>query len=250
MHKLRFYGLLVGLSIMIMMACDTLAFKVIHVLSYDLAASGLIYSLNFSLASIITEVYGFNLAGRIIWVQLICHILFIFLINLITILPSPDDSSTYYLYFNLYHNIWHVLIGSCVAMPVAYFINDIIVSKLKINLYGRKFIYRFLISSIIGSAVLVTISYPINFYEQYSIQHIMNIALNTWIYKIFAAIILLPLAMFLINLLKYLEKTDYYDYGTSYNPLNVFSTEESGENRYGSKQKNHKNNSNYRYSSF
>ncbi|WP_165476864.1 VUT family protein [Legionella fairfieldensis] len=235
---------------MIMLTCDTLAFKVIHILSYDFAASGLIYSLNFSLSSIITEVYGFNLAGRIIWVQLICHILFILLINLTVILPSPQDASTYYLYFNLYHNIWHVLLGSCVAMPIAYFINDIIVSKLKINLYGRKFIYRFLISSIFGSAILVTISYPINFFNQYPIQHILNIAFNTWIYKIFSAIVLLPLAMFLINVLKRLEKTDYYDYGISYNPLNVFSTKESGENRYESQQRNDKNNSTDRYSSF
>lgn len=232
------------------MSCDTLAFKVIHILSYDFAASGLIYSLNFSLSSIITEVYGFNLAGRIIWVQLICHVLFILLINFITILPSPTDSSTYVLYFNLYHNIWHVLLGSCIAMPIAYFINDIIVSKLKINLYGKKFIYRFLISSIIGSAILVTISYPINFYDQYPFKMIMHIAFDTWIYKIFAAIILLPLAMLLINLLKRLEKTDYYDYGNSYNPFNVFSTQEYGENRYDFKQRNSKNNTDHRYASF
>lgn len=246
MHKLKFYGLLVGLSIMIMMACDTLAFKVLHIFSRDLAASGLIYSFNFSLSSIITEVYGFKLAGRIIWVQLICHILFILLINLIAILPSPEGSITYPLYLNLYQNIWHVLIGSCIAMPVAYFSNDIILSKLKINLYGKKFIYRFLISNIIGSAILVIISYPVNFYAQYSLQKIMHIALDTWIYKIFAAIVLLPIAIYLINLLKKLEKTDYYDYGISYSPLQVFSTEEYGENRYGKDE----NNSVHRYSSY
>lgn len=247
MHNLRFYGLMIGFSITIMMSCDTLAFKVIHIYSFDFAASGLIYSLNFMLSSIITEVYGYNLAGRVIWVQLICHFLFIGLINFIVLLPSPERSSTHLLYFNLFNNMWHILLG-CIAMPTAYFINDIIVSKLKINLYGQKFIRRFLISSIIGSAVLVLISYPINFYGHYPLKQIMRIAANTWMYKVCASIILLPIAMFLIEKLKHFEKTDYYDYGTSYNPLNVFSTQQSGENRYESKPRN-KNNSDFGYSS-
>lgn len=248
MQKLRFYGLLVGLSIMIMLSCDTLAFKVIRIWSHDFAASGLIYSISFTLSAVITEVYGYNLAGRLIWVQLICHVVFILLINLFVILPSPENSNTYAMYFNLYNNIWHVLLGSCIAIPTAYFINDIIVSKLKINLYGKKFIYRFLLSSFIGSAILVSISYPINFYGQYSIQHIIVIAFNTWTYKVVAAFFLFPIAMMLINLLKRLEQTDYYDYGVSYNPLKVFSIDDCGENRYGKKQ-NTENNSAYRYSS-
>lgn len=245
MHKLKFYGLLVGLSIMIMMACDTLAFKIVHIFSHDLAASGLIFSLNFALSAIITEVYGFNLAGRIIWVQLICHIFFILLINLFVILPSPEHSMTHPLYLNLYHNIWHVLLGSCIAMPLAYFINDIIVSKLKINLYGRKFIYRFFIASTTGSAVLVLISYPVNFYGELSIQHIITIAFNTWIFKVIVAIILLPVALYLTNLLKRIEQTDYYDYGASYNPLAVFAIDAFGENGYGKDQRTIKDNSAY-----
>jgi queuosine precursor transporter len=250
MNKFRFYSLLVGLSIMVMMSCDTLAFKVIHVFSRDFAVSGIIFSISFSLSSIITEVYGFNLAGRIVWVQLLCHVFFILLVNLFVILPSPETSSTHELYYNLYHNIWHVLLGSCIAMPTAYFINDIILSKLKINLYGRKFIFRFLISNTLASAALVLISYPVTFHDQYSIQFIMQVAVNTWVYKIIAAVILLPFTMFVINLLKNLEKTDYYDYGTSYNPLKVFSTLELGENKYEASRKINKNYSIDRYPSF
>lgn len=231
------------------MACDALAFKAIRLLSYDIAASGLIYSLNFSLSSIITEVYGFNLSGRIIWVQLICHIFFVLIVNLVSVLPSPVESTTYTLYFNLFHNFRYILLGSCLAMPIAYFVNDIIVSKLKVNLYGKRFIFRFLVSSTIGGFILVMISYPINFYGQYSFIHILHIAINTWVYKILSSIILLPISLYLIDLLKRVEKTDYYDYGVSYNPLNVFSTEESGENRYGSKEKISKNYSTHRHSS-
>lgn len=114
-----------------------------------------------------TEVYGYNLAGRVVWIQFVCHVIFILTVNLLVLMPSPEGSTATQNYYNLYDNYWRVLIGSCIAMPTAYFINDLILSKLKIYLYGKIFIIRFLVSNIFGSAVLVTISYPINFYNQF-----------------------------------------------------------------------------------
>jgi len=218
--------------ITILLICDALAFKVVSVNGCDFAASGLIFPLGFLLASIITEVYGFALAGRIIWVQLMCQALFILMINLFVLLPSPKGSSATLHYLNLYQNLWHVLIASTIAVVFAYFINDIIMSKLKIYLSGKYFIIRFFSSNSIGNLILVTISYPINFYGLYSINHIAVIALNTWVYKMVLAIILFPVAILFSNGVKRIEKLDYFDYGISYNPIAVFSENVSGKNKY------------------
>lgn len=232
MSKLKLYGLFVGLSITIMLLCDTLAFKVIRINGYDFAASGLIYSFSFFLASIATEVYGYNLAGRIIWIQLLSHVTFIMVITLLIRLPSPPTSVKHPIYFDLYHDLWRVLIGSCIAIPFAYFVNDFIISKMKIYMYGKVFILRFLSSSIIGNAILVAISYPVTFYSLYSVNHIVIIAANTLVYKVSIAILLLPLGVWLSGIIKRVEKLDYYDYGTSYNPITVFENSATGENKY------------------
>lgn len=232
MHKLKLYAPLIGLMITILLICDALAFKVVSIYGHDFAASGLIFPLGFLLASVITEVYGFTLAGRIIWVQLLCQISFILTVNLFVLLPSPTDSVTALHYFNLYHNLWHVLIAGTTALIAAYFMNDIIMSKLKIYLSGNHFIMRFIISNAIATAILVCISYPINFYGLYPVDQIAVIAFNTWIYKMVMAVILFPLALFLSSLIKRIEKLDYFDYGISYNPLTVFSENVSGENKY------------------
>ncbi|MBV9576357.1 MAG: VUT family protein [Gammaproteobacteria bacterium] len=232
MHRLKLYGPLVGLMTTILLICDALAFKVVTIHGYDLAASGLIFPLSFLLASIITDVYGFYLAGRIIWVQLLCQALFISIINIFVFLPSPKDSNTTFLYWNLYHNLWLVLIASSISVSAAYFINDFIMSKLKIYLSGKYFIVRFLTSNAIGKAILVSISYPINFYGQYTITRIAEIAFNTWVFKMIVATILFPIAIILSNLIKKIEKLDYFDYGISYNPIHVFKETVSGENKY------------------
>lgn len=232
MHRLKLYSPLIGLMITILLICDALAFKVVSIYGYDFSASGLIFPLGFLLASIITEVYGFTLAGRIIWVQLMCQASFILTVNLFVLLPSPEGSVTGLHYLNLYHNLWHVLIAATIALVSAYFVNDIIMSKLKIYLSGKYFIMRFLTSNAIGTAILVSISYPINFYGLYSIDHIAVIALNTWLYKMIFAVILFPVAILLANVIKRIEKLDYFDYGISYNPVNVFSENVPGENKY------------------
>jgi len=232
MHKLKLYAPLIGLMITVLLICDALAFKVVSIDGHDFSASGLIFPLGFLLASVITEVYGFALAGRIIWTQVLCQALFILTVNLFVLLPSPDNSATSLHYFNLYYNLWHVLIASTTAVLSAYFVNDIIMSKLKIYLSGNYFVLRFIISNAISAGILVSVSYPINFYGLYSLNHIAVIACNTWIYKMIFAVILFPLAMFLANIIKHIEKIDYFDYGISYNPLTVFNENTLGENKY------------------
>ena len=63
-------------------------------------------------------------------------------------------------------------------------------------------------------------------------NQIIIIAFNTWIFKILFAIILFPLAMVLQNIIKKIEKLDFFDYGISYNPLKLFDQYVSGENKY------------------
>lgn len=232
MQNLKLYGPLVGLMITILLICDCLAFKVVRISGYDFSASGLIFPFSFLLASIITDVYGFKLAGRIIWVQLICQAIFITLVNIMVILPSPIESSTAAHYSSLYGYFWPVIIAASIAVTSAYFINDIIMSKLKIYMSGRFFYIRFFLSNAIGKAILVSISYPINLYKLYTINEIAHIAINTWMYKISLSIILFPIALLITSIIKRIECLDYYDYGISYNPISVFSSTEAGKNKY------------------
>lgn len=232
MNNLKLYGLLVGLIIIIMALCDALTFKAVSIGGYNFAASGLIYSFSFFLLSIATEVYGYKLAGRIIWVQMICNIIFVLTMNLFVLLPSPEGSTMHSLYFGLYHNVWRVLIGSCISIPISYFLNSLIISKLKIYMYGKIFMLRFMVSNILGSAVLVSISYPINFYNQFTSSQIATIAFDTWVYKLIMATIFLPICIYLTKIIKKIEKMDCFDYDISYNPAGVFASGASGKNQY------------------
>lgn len=232
MHGFRLYGLLVGLSVTVLLCCDALAFKVVTILGFNFSASGLIFPIDFLLACVLTDSYGYNLAGRVIWIQIISQAIFIFIINLFVLLPSSNSDPISLLYYNLYKHIWRVLIASSIAVTIAYFLNDFIMSKLKIYYQGKLFFIRLLVSTALGQTVLVSISYPINLFGIFSFGDIFNIALNTWFYKMLVAIIFYPVALLMSKFVKRFEGIDYYDYGISYNPLSVFSSTSSGNNKY------------------
>ncbi|MGA4422930.1 VUT family protein [Ralstonia nicotianae] len=233
----KLYGLIVGLSVTIMVVCDTLIFKTIDIHGLKITGSGIVFSLNFLLSTITTEVYGYRLGGRTVWVFVSCQTLFVLLINAFALL-QPEGNELAKSYYFLFHDFWRVMIAVWAAVPAAYFCNGFIVSRLKIYFNGRLFIARYVLSAVISQGVMLLISYPINLYGKYSNLDIINIILTTWTYKVFMSVILLPLGLFLALMIKRIEKTDYYDWGIPYNPFLVFREHDLSldRNRYDRKQ--------------
>jgi len=218
--------------ITILITCDAIAFKSVQWHGFHFAASGLIFPFSFFIACILTEVYGYRLAGRIIWVQLCCSSIFIVLINLLILPNHTTQHSIDTNYFLLYHCYWRVILSTALATPTAYFVADLVISKIKVLFNGKLFILRYIIANIIGKLLLVSISYPINYYHLYPILIIFKIILDTWLFKIAVSLLLSPIAIMTANKIKKAEHLDFFDYGISYNPVLVFNETTSGINHY------------------
>jgi uncharacterized PurR-regulated membrane protein YhhQ (DUF165 family) len=221
MQNYKLYGLIVGLTVTIMIACDTLVYKVIDVYGLKITASGIIFSLCYLLSTISTEVYGYKLGGRTIWIIVICQTVFVILVNIASIsqINENDISRQYYA---LFHEFWRVMIGTWISVPASYFCNGLIVSKMKIYFRGKFFIIRYVISAMIAQGVLLLTAYPISLSSKYGTHELVNIILTTWSYKVIMSVLLLLIGVCLVGLVKRVEKTDYYDWKVSYNPFRVF----------------------------
>ncbi|MCC7005696.1 MAG: VUT family protein [Ottowia sp.] len=226
----KLYGLIVGLTVTIMMVCDTLVYKIIDVGGFKITASGIVFSLCYLLSTISTEVYGYKLGGRTVWIIVVCQTIFVLLINLAAVIQI-DQNNIAQQYHALFHEFWKVMIGTWVSVPASYFCNGIIVSKLKIYFNGRLFIVRYLISSMVAQAVLLITAYPISLSSKYDVSTLINVIITTWSYKVLMSIILLPVGSYLVNVIKRIEKTDYYDWKISYNPFYVFGEDGASVNR-------------------
>lgn len=236
-NDFRLYGLFVGLTVTIMITCDTLVYKVIDIYGLKITASGIIFSLCFLLSTISTEVYGYKLGGRTVWIIVVCQTLYVLLINTSAIIQI-DSNQISKDYYDLFHEFWRVMVGTWVSVPASYFCNGFLISRLKVYFGGRLFVVRYTIASMFTQAALLLTAYPISLSSKYNIHELVNIISTTWSYKVVMSIVLLPIGVFLVGFVKRIEKTDYYDWGVSYNPFSVFSDDASPVNRNAFKDKN------------
>lgn len=227
----KLYGLIVGLTVTIMIVCDTLVYKALDIYGFKITASGIIFSLCYLLSTISTEVYGYKLGGRTVWIIVICQTVFVLLINVAAII-QVDQNTIAKNYYALFNEFWRVMVGTWISVPASYFCNGVIVSRLKIYFNGRLFIVRYVLSAMVAQAVLLLTAYPISLSSKYSIEDLANIILTTWSYKVLMSVLLLPAGIYLVNIIKRIEKTDYYDWQVSYNPLRVFGDSNAGKNLY------------------
>lgn len=218
----KLYGLFVGLMVTIMITCDTLVYKVFDIYQLKITASGIIFSLCFLISTVLAEVYGYRMAVRSIWIMVFCQSIYVILLYLCAI-TQTDNYPTAPHYYALYHDFWRVMIGTWTSVPISYFINGFIISKLKISFSGKWFLIRYLIGSMLTQAALLLTSYPISLSGKYSSNQLINIISTTWSYKVIISIMLLPIAIWLVSIVKKIEKTDHYDWDESYNPIKVFN---------------------------
>lgn len=215
---LKLYGLFVGLTVTIMITCDTLVYKVFDVYGFKITASGIVFSLCFLISTLLTEVYGYKLSVRAIWIMVICQTLYVIILNVVSVIQVDNNlmSSNYHALFN---EFWRVMVGTWISVPVSYFVNGFIFSKMKIVFTGKYFFIRYILGAMSTQAALLLTAYPISLSGKYTVMELVNIIGTTWIYKVVVSIALLPLAIFLVNVVKKIEKTDHYDWGASYNPF-------------------------------
>lgn len=228
-NNFKLYEFFIGLTVTIMITCDTLIYKTFDFYSVKITASGIIFSLCYLLSAITTEVYGYKKAIRIIWIVVVCQSLFVILVNICSVFQINNNQIAES-YKSLFGEFWRVMIGTWISVPASYFVNSYIISKLKIYFRGRLFLIRYMISAMIAQAVLLITAYPISLSSKYSIIELINIILSTWTYKVIMSTILLPVGILLAKQVKKIENIDIFDHNISYNPMKVFSRKMTNEN--------------------
>lgn len=225
----------VALLVTLINICDVVIFKTVSIFGFTISMSGFLFPISFLLLSTLNETYGHKETERAIFMIILAQSLFIVTISIAIRMPSTVGLHTANLYFLLYHNLWRLLITANLAIVLSFYITSFLNSKIKIWLLGKHPIIRILCINSLAKAVLVLIAYPANFYDVLTFTQMLEMCFYTWIFKIVASLFLAWFVPLLIKLNKTTDKIDIYDFETSFNPINMFKVEQSGENMYGKK---------------
>ncbi len=175
----------------------------------------------FTLGDIITDVYGYNMAKRLIWLSLGLQFIFALLITGVIYLPKPDYWINEQAYFTVFGSILRFVFAGTLANLASNFLNIYVISKLKIPLEGKLFWLRSLISTLLGGFILTAIVLVVGFYgNEVNLPALWVLFKSTYLLEIFYAMILILPASLITGFLKRAEGVDVYDKNTNFNPFN------------------------------
>ena len=202
-----------------LITANTIAVKVISLGPFILPAAIIIFPLSYIFGDILTEVYGYRWARRIIWLGFLCNLIFVIFAWVGQILPPAPFWEGQEAYKSILGYAWRLLVASFCGYLVGEFANSFVLAKMKILTQGRWLWSRTIGSTIVGQGLDSLVFIIIAFAGTPSFMLIM--ILYHWLAKTVLEAIATPFTYAVVNFLKKKEAIDTYDYQTNFNPFAI-----------------------------
>ena len=215
----KYYPTLLTIIVTIQMMCFFLSKRQIDFLGLTVNGSGLLFPLDVYLFEIIGYCYGYEYSRHAVWTNILVHVGFFGIITIIKYMPyAPSMHHEYVIaYKTIFQFSIYMIIGSLVGELVGDFFSAVVVPFSKVKLDGKFSMLTILIVHLISSFLVVSLAYIItNLPDGYTIKEIGNLVYGTMIIKSVIAIIMLPIAKYIIRKIKEAEGVDIYDINQKY----------------------------------
>jgi len=185
----------------------------------SLPAAIIIFPVSYIVGDILTEVYGYRLARRVIWLGFACNLIAVAAIWIGQLLPPASVWEGQQAYESILGYIPQILSASFLAYVIGEFSNSFILAKMKIMTKGRWLWTRTIGSTIVGQGLDAAIFISIAYVGRFSLSFIVISILTHWLVKTGYEVVATPFTYAVVNFLKKKEATDTYDYETNFNPF-------------------------------
>jgi uncharacterized integral membrane protein (TIGR00697 family) len=185
-----------------------------------LPAAIVIFPLSYIFGDILTEVYGYRQARKVIWLGFFCNLIAVIAFWVAGQIPALDSGVQ-----NAYERILgytpRLLVASFLAYLVGEFANSFVLAKMKIKTKGRFLWTRTIGSTLVGEGLDATVFIIVAFAGTLSWPLIGGIILTHWLVKTGYEVLATPFTYLVVNFLKRKEGIDTYDHDTDFNPFLV-----------------------------
>jgi len=209
--------IIIAVFITCLITANIIAVKVISLGTFVLPAAIFVFPLSYIFGDVLTEVYGYRTARRVIWLGFLCNLIFVFFAWVGQLLPSAVFWEGQEAYKAILGYTPRLLAASFCGYLAGEFVNSFVLARMKILTKGRWLWSRTIGSTVMGQGLDTSIFIILAFIGTPSFTPIM--ILHHWLAKTAIEAILTPATYKIVNWLKQRENIDFYDYETRYNPF-------------------------------
>ena len=195
------------------------AVKLVGFFGLVIPAAVVIFPISYILGDVLTEVYGYRAARRVIWLGFFCNLLAVVAIYLGQILPAAPFWEAQEAYERILGYAPRLLAASFIAYLVGEFANAIVLAKMKVATNGRFLWSRTIGSTLVGQGLDSLVFIVLAFVGTIPLAALISAIITQWLFKSAYEALATPLTYLVVNRLKRSEGLDVYDRDTSFNPL-------------------------------
>jgi len=184
-----------------------------------LPAAVILFPLSYILGDILTEVYGYRQARRVIWLGFLGNLIFVLIALAGRVLPPAPQWEWQSAYETILGYTPRLLAASFLGYLAGEFSNSFILAKMKVLTRGRWLWTRTIASTIVGQG-LDTVIFILGAYFGAPFFTPMMI-LYHWLAKTGIEVVATPITYTTVNYLKKKEAIDTFDHQTNFNPFRV-----------------------------
>lgn|SRR5574341_131459 len=226
--RYRWFPAVTAIFVTCLIISNIIAVKLALIGPFVLPAAIIIFPISYIFGDILTEVYGYARARQVIWIGFLCNLLAVLAIWVGGLLPpapfwaagafeTPDVAQQ--AYQAILGFTPRLLAASFVAYLFGEFLNSFVLAKLKIATAGRHLWMRTIGSTLVGqladSGVFITLA----FVGTIPGGVLLQLIVTQWLAKSLYEALVTPLTYGVVNYLKRVEREDYYDRDTNFNPI-------------------------------
>jgi uncharacterized integral membrane protein (TIGR00697 family) len=188
---------------------------------WPFGAGILFFPVSYVIGDVLTEVYGYARARRVIWAGSIAVLFMAFMSWVVVELPPAPDWGNQAAYETIFGQVPRIVFASLCAFWAGEFVNSYVLARMKLWTGGKHLWSRTIGSTIAGQGVDSLIFYPLAFLyaDGWTTDLVLKVLVTQWVLKVGWEVLLTPLTYVVVGFLKRREGLDVYDEGTDFTPF-------------------------------
>ena len=225
MKSYRYYDFVMAAFVTVLICANLIGpAKIVQLGDWPAFGAGvLFFPISYVFGDILTEVYGYARARRVIWAGFAGLGFASLMAAVVVALPPAPFWENQKAYEIAFGQAPRIAAASMLAYFCGEFVNSFVLAKMKLLTAGRWLWTRTIGSTIVGEAVDSALFYPLAFYGSGLIpdDKLPAIMLAQFVLKVGVEVAFTPLTYKIVGFLKRAEGEDYYDRDTNFTPFTL-----------------------------
>ncbi|MBB4616300.1 queuosine precursor transporter [Sphingomonas abaci] len=223
----RFYDMVMAAFVAILLLSNVIGagkVAVIHLPvlgDWPFGAGILFFPLSYVIGDVLTEVYGYARARRVIWAGTAAVLFLAFMSWVVVALPPAPNWTNQAAYDVIFGQVPRIVLASICAFWAGEFVNAYVMARMKLWTEGRHLWTRTIGSTLVGQGVDSLIFYPLAFWGAagWTTDLVVTVLFTQWALKVGWEVLLTPVTYGVVGALKRAEGVDMFDRDTDFTPF-------------------------------